>query len=354
MPSKQTDMSFRSPNKRWSSIISPSLFRKSSADHVHRFSMIDSAGTSADVKRMFRAKRFASAGDETYDDPWEMRSSSCCEFDRLRTNLALEADPEHLNSLFERLYNFSLKSDSSDELESSSDTDMSSFVDGDQSISSETGSVQTMPRSSADHTISYSALPYPIVPPPKPARSSRRPVLNRLPTSLTTLNEQSVLELSESRSELSGSSPAVSQLNTPPLEPSYSNMYSVPSCEPENLETCGMQRGTSPLCHSDAFSSRSFSSNGSSSIPSIDSDLMSSLGLPLPALSDQKWNPELDSKTSRQSPYFSKDIMTIHSSNYSNSLRTKGGIYSCTSSFATTPDVNADANRFYMLRASAL
>lgn len=119
-----TESSVRSPTKRWSSILSqPSIFRKSSADHIHRYSTIESAGpTSPDVKRLFRTRRSVSAGDAVFDDPWEMRSASCCEFDRLRNNLGLD-DADSLDNIFQRFFEINFTTDSLDERDTSSDSE---------------------------------------------------------------------------------------------------------------------------------------------------------------------------------------------------------------------------------------
>lgn len=223
MAPKPIDFPARSPSKRWSSILTqPSIFRKSSADHIHRFSTVDTAGPSSDVKRMFRAKRFSSAGDTPYDDPWEMRSLSCCEFDRLRNNLALDNDPENLDALFHRLFNLSLVPDLPDDRELTSDSDtVSSFEDQSSLPDSAALPAAQQPIPKLSQSVSLSSIPAP-TPPPKPARSSRRPRTHRISTSLTTLNEHPNMEQSLSHTDSARVSPALSRLSTPPLEPSRS------------------------------------------------------------------------------------------------------------------------------------
>lgn len=228
-----TESSVRSPTKRWSSILSqPSIFRKSSADHIHRYSTIESAGpTSPDVKRLFRTRRSVSAGDAVFDDPWEMRSASCCEFDRLRNNLGLD-DADSLDNIFQRFFEINFTTDSLDERDTSSDSETLSSSephssDSDLFLAAEAGQAPAAAIHSVD--LASRVLPSPSIissiPPPKPARSSRRPAANRVSTTLTPLTEHPSLEQSESYHTSYGrDSPADSEnrIDTPPLDPSQS------------------------------------------------------------------------------------------------------------------------------------
>lgn len=229
MAPKSSGAPARPPSKRWSSIISqPSIFRKSSADNTHRFSTIDPAGPGSDVMRMFRPKRFMSSDHAALDDAWEIRSSSCCEFDRLRKNLALDDDPICLESLFCRLIDFSLTPDPQEKPELNSDAETLSSNDDDQSMGDVSLPSPSLEGPKPDACLPTSAtMPTIIAPeaPPKPPRSSLRPKYTNTPATRPTLNKLPLMELSLSQSSSQRASPAPSGLETPPLEPSRSGPY---------------------------------------------------------------------------------------------------------------------------------
>ncbi|KAI3620713.1 hypothetical protein CBS9595_002680 [Malassezia furfur] len=229
MAPKSSGSPARPPSKRWSSIISqPSIFRKSSADNTHRFSTVDPAGPGSDVMRMFRPKRFLSSDHTPCEDVWEIRSSSCCEFDRLRKNLALDDDPTCLESLFCRLIDFSLTPDPQEKPEIHSDAETLSLNDDDQSMGD-----MSLPSPSLDgpklgtYVPTSTNTPIIIAPeaPPKPPRSSLRPVYTKTPAMRPILSKIPAMELSLSQSSSQRASPALSGLETPPLEPSRSGPY---------------------------------------------------------------------------------------------------------------------------------
>lgn len=244
------ESSVRSPTKRWSSILSqPSIFRKSSADHIHRYSTIESAGpTSPDVKRLFRTRRSVSAGDAAFDDPWEMRSASCCEFDRLRNNLGLD-DADSLDNIFQRFFEIYSTTDLQDERDTSSDSETLSSSephssDSDPFLAAEAGQA---PAAAIPYDLTPRVLPSPPVissiPPPKPARSNRRPTVNRMSTILTPLTEHPSLEHSESYHSGHGrDSPADSEnrIDTPPLDPSQSALSYLLSNHSGSVEYHGL------------------------------------------------------------------------------------------------------------------